>query len=224
MKPLYTRDPDTLEEKPVNIAKLRGLGVLVFAILLCVNAFTTKKIYEEVVTVQVDTTFIEKYDVFEHIKLYKEINSENPDAFILQTKSIGVRLGIPFEHLLTLFYLESGINHKAKNTKYPFDDGTCAYGLIQFTPVVRKAMNISYTELQALNEFEQLELVYDYFNKNKDKIESFSDLYLLTYLPAYIGKPDKTPIPSKYYNDNPTLGKSLGEFRKIVNEKFNKLQ
>lgn len=220
----YTYNKETLQFDECKKTPLTYAMLCILLLIFASSSFIGRTTIVNPTKTVVDTVIIEKYDVFNHIILYDKINSKNKDAFILHTKSIAKRLNIPFEDLLILFELESGINHKAVNKKYPFKDGTYAYGLIQFTPIVRTHLNLKYNELKKLNEFEQLELVYNYFKTNKNKIKSFSDLYILTYLPSYINKSDDHKFPEWAIKSNPSLGKTVGEFKKIINKKYNKLK
>jgi len=215
-KYIYNKDTLLYEEYKGR----RGIGI---ASVLMVSMFTITSFKAGIPTAIKEKVYVDSYENYSGHFLYNEIKSTNKDAFILMVKSIAKRVNIPYQDLMIWQYCESGLDYKAQNKAEPFDDGTYATGLIQWTPVSREAMGITYAELLHTNEFEQLELIYKYITMNKKKVKCFSDLYLLGYLPAYLGMPDDTPIPEKYYKKNKSLGRTIGEFRTIVNKKYYKI-
>ena len=216
----YTYNKDTLAFEVYNGKRGIGLAAVLMVGLFTLNSFRAGQAPPSKRSIE----YVDSYENYSGHFLYDEIKSENKDAFILLVKSIAKRSSIPYQDYMVWMFCESGLNYKAQNKKQPFSDGTFATGLIQWTPISRKAMNVTYQELLKMDEFEQLELMLKYVKMNKKDIKSFSDLYLLGYLPAYLGKPDDTVFAEVYYNNNPQLGRTVGEFRRIVNKKYKKIR
>lgn len=154
--------------------------------------------------------------------LYDRIESKDVDSFIGEVTKLALKWNRPYEDFAMLLFSESGkrrIKATAKNTVYPFKDGTCAYGIWQITPPVRKDLKITYGQLLQMNEFEQLKLFDKYLERWNKPITCYSDLYLLTFLPAYHGRPDNTST-LRYFSSNPLFGKTLGEFRRFVEKDY----
>jgi len=214
----YTFNKETLTFEEYHGRRGIGFAAVIMVALFTITSFRAGnpiKLKEKV--------YLASYENYEDHLLYDEIKSTNKDAFILMVKSVAKRTDIPYQDLMVWMYCESGLDYKNQNKSEPFNDGTYATGLIQWTPVSREELGITYADLLHTNEFEQLELIYRYITTNKKKIKCFSDLYLMGYLPAYVGKPDDTIIPDEYYNKNKALGRTLGEFRRIVNKKYYKI-
>ena len=214
----YIYNKDELKYEVYN--GRRGIG---FAAILMVSLFTITSFRAGKPVMLKEKVYVDSYENYEGHFLYNEIKSKNKDAFILHIKSIGKRTDIPYQDLMAWSYFESGLDYKAQNKAEPFDDGTYATGLIQWTPISRKAMGVTYQELLDMDEFEQLELMCKYIKMHKKEIKCFSDLYLLGYLPGYMSASDDTPIPDKYYQRNKSIGRTIGEFRMIVNKKYSRL-
>lgn len=104
---------------------------------------------------------------------------------------ISAALGIKPEWLLTVMYLESRLNPAAQN---PYNNAT---GLIQFIKSTAKSLNTSLDALKVMSNVKQLDYVYKYYRPYKGKIKSFIDLYMITFFPAALGKPDNWIIQAK---------------------------
>ncbi len=112
-------------------------------------------------------------------------------------------LGINPAWLMMVMWSESRLNAQSVN-KQPGDGenpqiraANRATGLIQFMP--NTAMNLGTTTkaLFAMNAIDQLGYVYKYFRPWTGKIKSYFDLYLITFFPDAIGKPDEYILQTK---------------------------
>ena len=118
--------------------------------------------------------------------LYTEYIKTNRVEFERKVAQISGQLGINPEWLMVVMYAESRVNEKAVN---PTSGAT---GLIQFMPSTAKWLGTSTEALKNMSNVAQLDYVYLYF-KNlgvSGKMHSVYDLYLATFFPAALGKPD----------------------------------
>ena len=111
----------------------------------------------------------------------------NREAFAAKVIEISRLLGIDPNWLMVVMNSESGLNEKARNTKYPVQGGY-ATGLIQFIPNTAKGLGTTTDALFNMTNLEQLDYVYKYFKPYRNKIESFIDLYMVTFFPVAVGK------------------------------------
>jgi len=104
-----------------------------------------------------------------------------------RVKWIANELGFDPNWLMACMAFESGetFSSSVKNAA-----GSGAVGLIQFMPSTAKALGTSCPELALLTPEDQLKFVYKYFEPNKGRINSLSDLYMAILWPSAIGKPD----------------------------------
>lgn len=130
---------------------------------------------------------------------YAEFVKENRIAFMEKLHNICKRLGIKDEWLLQVMYSESGINHKAVN---PHGGAT---GLIQFMPATAKWLGTTTDALLKMSNVEQLDWVEKYYESYKGKYHSLADLYLATFYPAAMDKPDSYTFPQKVYEYNKAI-------------------
>ncbi len=120
--------------------------------------------------------------------LWIENVTENRDAFAAKVNSIAVKLGIDPNWLMQVMHSESGLNHRIVN---PMGGAT---GLIQFMPDTAKALGTTTDTLKAMSNVDQLDYVYKYFAPYTGKIKSFIDLYMVTFMPAFVGASPDTII------------------------------
>lgn len=159
---------------------------------------------------------------------------ESRSAFAEKVKSISEKLGINPNWLMVVMLHESGINAQAVNKQK--GDQADAYsrsyfratGLIQFMPSTAMWLGTSTQSLYKMTNLQQLDYVYKYFKAYTGRIKSYYDLYMITFWPAAIGKPDTYVIQSSTMpaslvaERNPTLdinkdGKiTVGEAKKIM--------
>lgn len=131
-----------------------------------------------------------------------DLNIPNKTAFIKRAKEISIELGIPVEWLLAVINSETGgtfksdisnigcINNRKDYTK-------CAIGLIQFMPDTAKSLGTSVKELRNMSNVKQLDYVKKYFYPYRNKITRFVDLYLVTFYPVALNKPDSFILGSE---------------------------
>lgn len=108
--------------------------------------------------------------------------------------------------LLIVIFHESKYNTKALNKK------TNAVGLIQFMPSTLKQWNITITEFQELEDFEQLKYIYLYLKKIKYTFTNPCQLQLAIFLPKYL---------PYYYNDDFVFGSEISESRAKIIRNYN---
>jgi hypothetical protein len=83
---------------------------------------------------------------------------------------------------------ESGLNPGAVN---PYTNAT---GLIQFMPNTARNMGTSVEALKNMSAIDQLDYVERFYKPIAGKAKDIGDLYMFTFLPAAIGKPDNFVI------------------------------
>jgi len=121
--------------------------------------------------------------------LFESYVKSNKPEFIQKVKDVSKDLGIQPNWLMAVMKNESGINAQAQNTKFPFSNGY-ATGLIQFTPDTAIHLGTTVDDLYSMSNVDQLDFVKKYFEPYKSKIKSFPDLYMVTFFPVALGKPD----------------------------------
>lgn len=159
---------------------------------------------------------------------------ESRSAFETKVKTIAEKLGINPNWLMVVMNNESGLNAQAVNkqsgdssdpyTRSPYR----ATGLIQFMPTTAIWLGTSTQALYRMTNLEQLDYVYLYFKPYIGRLKSYFDLYMITFFPAAMGKPDDYVIQtskvkaSVIAKQNPSLdinkdGKiTVGEARKTM--------
>jgi hypothetical protein len=97
---------------------------------------------------------------------------------------------------MMVMWSESRLNAQAVN-KQPGDTedplaraAKRATGLIQFMPDTALRLGTTNKALYSMTAIDQLHYVYKYFKPWTGKMKSYFDLYLVTFFPAAIGKPD----------------------------------
>ena len=81
-------------------------------------------------------------------------------------------------------------------------EGEPATGLIQFVPSTAKGLGTTVDALYNMSNVEQLDYVKKFFEPYKSKILQYHDLYLVTFFPIGIGKPDDWVFEAKGINRN----------------------
>jgi hypothetical protein len=127
--------------------------------------------------------------------IFEDKIRENKAEFVAKVKDISDKLDIDPNWLMAVMYFESGINSRAQNTSYPIQGGY-ATGLIQFAPETARSLGTNTEALKSMSNVQQLDYVYRYFKPYVSKLNSYVDLYLVTFFPAIAGKPDNTIIKS----------------------------
>jgi hypothetical protein len=155
--------------------------------------------------------------------IFTEKIPSNADAFITKLVAISTQLGIEPNWLMSVINSETGgrfssdtVNKQGKlvagydeNGKLVKAKGEAdhadsyqrakyrATGLIQFMPRTAKGLKTTTQALYKMSNVDQLDYVYKYFLPAKGKLKSFEDLYLYTFYPVAIGKPDNYIIGSE---------------------------
>ena len=102
-------------------------------------------------------------------------------SFEDKVREIADMLGVAPEWLMAVMYSESKFDAQVLNHK-----GSGATGLIQFMPDAASDMNVSLQRLRKMNHLQQLEYVYLYLEKVRERYgdyESLTDLYLAILYP-----------------------------------------
>ena len=125
--------------------------------------------------------------------VYEEYVKTNKAAFLEKVKQISAKLRINPDWLMVVMYAESRLNPAAYNS-----NGR-ASGLIQFMPSTAKWLGTTTAKLRSMSNVDQLDLVYKYFYSlgATGKMKSVYDLYLVTFFPIALGKPDSWILESK---------------------------
>jgi hypothetical protein len=116
--------------------------------------------------------------------IFLDLVKDNKTAFINELENVSKRLNISPNWLMAVMYKESRLNPQAVNKTGG------ATGLIQFMPNTAKGLGTSTAELYNMTNVEQLKYVEKYFRPYKDKIKSYLDLYLVTFFPVALSKPN----------------------------------
>ena len=118
-------------------------------------------------------------------------------------RNICSTLGINPNWLMMVMWSESRLNAQAVN-KQPGDTDNAqvraanrATGLIQFMPDTALNLGTTTKALYAMNAIDQLGYVYKYFKPWAGRIKSYFDLYLVTFFPDAVGRPDDYILQTK---------------------------
>jgi len=125
--------------------------------------------------------------------VYSGYVKSNAVAFINKVISIGNTLQFDPNFLMIVMYAESRIKPDAYNP----NGG--ASGLIQFMPSTAQWLGTTTAALRAMSNVDQLDYVLKYFKSlgAAGRVKSVYDLYLLTFFPIALGKPDSWILESK---------------------------
>ncbi|HEY4787638.1 MAG TPA: transglycosylase SLT domain-containing protein [Bacteroidales bacterium] len=112
-------------------------------------------------------------------------------------------LGIKPAWLMMVMWSESRLDAQSVN-KQPGDSdnpqirtANRATGLIQIMPDTALNLGTTTKALYFMNAIDQLGYVYKYFKPWTGKIKSYFDLYLVTFFPDAVGKPDDYILQTK---------------------------
>jgi peptidoglycan hydrolase-like protein with peptidoglycan-binding domain len=133
---------------------------------------------------------------------------------------IGQKLGVDPKELLRIMKFETGGSMSPSQKS-----GTSsAVGLIQFMPDTARDLGTTTQALAQMSAVEQLDYVYKYYKMNGVQPGmGVGDLYMLTFMPAAIDKPDDFVLgdanggkifglnKAKVWQQNPGFGKSKGK-------------
>lgn len=128
---------------------------------------------------------------------------ENPAEFERMVGKYSELLAINPNWLMMVMYFESRLNAQAVN-KQPGDSetplvraSTRATGLIQFMPSTALSLGTTNKAFYFMNAVDQLYYVYKYFRPWAGRIRNYFDLYLITFFPDAVGKPDDYILQTK---------------------------
>jgi len=137
---------------------------------------------------------------------------------------IGQKLGVDPKDLMRIMQFETG-GKMSPSTNNGISD---AVGLIQFMPQTARDLGTTTEKLAKMSAVEQLDYVYKFYDINKKRLGITSgldlgDLYMLTFMPAAVNKPDDFVLgdanggkvfeldKAKVWQQNPAFGKSKGK-------------
>lgn len=128
---------------------------------------------------------------------------ESPTEFERVVRNICSTLGINPNWLMMVMWSESRLNAQAVN-KQPGDTDNAqirvanrATGLIQFMPDTALNLGTTTKALYAMNAIDQVGYVYKYFKPWTGRIKSYFDLYMVTFFPDAVGRPDDYILQTK---------------------------
>ena len=135
---------------------------------------------------RVEATTPQNYPV---ITDFEKLSTTDP-SFYNKVKQVANEIGL--SDYRALFKV---IRHETAGTYSPsIGNGLGYYGLIQFGSQARKSLGVTVAKLRSMTRVEQMDLVKRYFLywKKALKLSTFRpvDLYLATFFPAALGKPD----------------------------------
>jgi len=113
-----------------------------------------------------------------------KIQQDDRQAFINKMSDISTKLKVNPNWLMVVMNSESNLNPKAYNSMGG------ATGLIQFMPSTAISLGTTTTALRNMKASEQLDYVYKYFKPYAGKFKGAYDVYLVTFFPLAVGKPD----------------------------------
>lgn len=124
---------------------------------------------------------------------------------------VGKRLGVDPNWLAAVIYSESGFDSKVRNAwcmkNSPSAPDGCAVGLIQFMPVGAKAVGTTTRALYEMSDVEQLAYVEKFYQPRRSKLKRPVDVYMATFLPAFVGADGEKVLGRK--GDTSSLGYGL---------------
>lgn len=134
--------------------------------------------------------------------IYEEYVKTNKVAFLAKLENISNLLRINPEWLMLVMYAESRLNPQAVNKQNgdPSDPYTRAAmratGLIQFMPSTARGLGTTTQQIYMMTNVQQLDWVYKYYKPYAGRIKSVHDLYMVTFFPVALGKPDSFILQS----------------------------
>jgi hypothetical protein len=120
-----------------------------------------------------------------------KIPSSYRTDFANKVISISRALDIDPNWLMAIMYFES-----ARTFSPSIQNPSGATGLIQFMPSTAIGLGTTTDALKRMSAVQQLDYVYKYYLPYKSRLNNYIDLYLVTFFPAALGKPDDFVIQS----------------------------
>lgn len=142
-------------------------------------------------------------------------------AFAQKVIAIAQYLSIDPNWLMQVMFAESKLNNQAKNIQ---SGRLIAAGLLQWT----KASGVTPLSVLPLNHIQQLDKVKEYFTPYRGRMNSYFDVYLVTFFPAGMGKADNYVFATKNLSaaliakQNPAINRNkdgqitMAEFKEYV--------
>lgn len=158
--------------------------------------------------------------------VYEYLVKSNKAAFLAKVAEVSAKLGIQPDWLMIVMKMESGLNPQAVN----YNGG--ATGLIQFMPATAAGLGTSTTALFNMSNVEQMDWVYKYFKPYAGRLFSVTDLYMVTFFPVALGKPDNYVLQTSslhadtiaranpVFDLNKDSAITVGEFKKSVTNRL----
>jgi hypothetical protein len=132
-------------------------------------------------------------------------------AFRARVGEVADNLGVDSSALIKIMNKESGLKPHAQNPR------TKATGLIQFMPKTAERLGTTVDELKDMSALEQMDYVEQYFRPYRGKVHNYEDLYLVTFFPAALGKPEDWVMRTKKTSaeliskQNPVIARAAGK-------------
>jgi hypothetical protein len=146
--------------------------------------------------------------------------------FAQAVRDVSARLGIRPEWLMQIMLWESGLRPDIRNGQ----QGQTATGLIQFIEDTANALGTTTAQLAQMTRVEQMRYVYAYFKPYAGKMNSVYDVYMVTFAPAFLGKPDSTRMGGAKWAEWARVNRgfdldrngqiTIGEFKRWIKAKL----
>ncbi len=147
---------------------------------------------------------------------------DNREAFGKKVIEVSAKLDTLPNNLMIVMNNESGLNPKAKNPT------SSATGLIQFMKDTAIGLGTTVEAISKMSNVQQMDYVYKYLVRYKDKFKDVSDLYLAVFYPLALYQKESWMFPewavkaNKIFDINKDGKLSKAEFRQYVNQKYAK--
>lgn len=183
-----------------------------------------EEIKKDEVAKKVPVFFVPKEDSEEGFKpiqredLKRAMAGPDNEEFMQKVQEVADKHQLQVDDLLALMYRESGLNPKAENTAYPFEEKEVdingrkvkvpagyATGLIQFIPETAMKLGTTTNDLKNMSRVEQMEYVDKLLALVNAKGSNAGELYAKIWLP---GRADRDVLARKgevYYDENSKL-------------------
>ncbi len=112
--------------------------------------------------------------------IYESYVKSNKTEFLQKIRKISKKLAIEPNWLMAAMKFESNINPAAVNSI------SGATGLIQFMPTTAVGLGTTTAQLKRMTNVQQLDYVYEYLSKFKNKMNSPVDVYLSIFYPKAV--------------------------------------
>lgn len=153
------------------------------------------------------------------------------EAFSNEVRRISSVIGINPNWLMQVMYSESGVKSSSKlklKSKWPDGTNKIAGGLIGFMPETAASYGTTVESLITLSNVAQLAYVEKFYSSYRNRLNSYYDVYAVTFFPLMVGKPDdfilqtKKLKASQIAKQNPAININkddvitVGEFKQYV--------